>query len=121
MKLLKGIMGSVIILASLSIQAIAASPAEDEAIETIADRSLQFVKVDRRQEAEELLNVFSERFLDAASEGNLYSMDEINVVTIALDDAMKTIQDTEKSNQEAVNEMTKFRLAYDAVNHEKSP
>lgn len=121
MKLLKGIMGSVIILASLSIQAMAASPAEDEAIETIADRSLQFVKVDRRQEAEELLNVFSERFLDAASEGNLYSMDEINVVTIALDDAMKTIQDTEKSNQEAVNEMTKFRLAYDAVNHEKSP
>ncbi len=121
MKLIKGVLGSVIIVASLSIQAIAASPAEDEAIETIADQSLQFVKVDRRQEAEELLNVFSKRFLDAAAQGNLYSMDEINIVTIALEDALNTIQDTEKTNQEAVNEMTKFRLAYDAVSHEKSP
>ncbi|KMY46387.1 hypothetical protein AC622_07880 [Bacillus sp. FJAT-27916] len=109
------------IVASLSIQAIAASPAEDKAIETIADQSLQFVKVDRRQEAEELLNVFSERFLDMASQGNQYSMDEINIVTIALEDAMNAVQDTEKSNQEAVNEMTKFRLAFDAVSHDKSP
>ncbi|MGM9930793.1 sporulation protein YpjB [Pradoshia sp.] len=121
MKLLKGVIGSVIIVASLSIQAIAASPAEDKAIETIADQSLQFVKVDRRQEAEELLNVFSERFLDMASQGNQYSMDEINIVTIALEDAMNAVQDTEKSNQEAVNEMTKFRLAFDAVSHDKSP
>lgn len=121
MKLLKGVIGSVIIVASLSIQAIAASPAEDKVIETIADQSLQFVKVDRRQEAEELLNVFSERFLDMASQGNQYSMDEINIVTIALEDAMNAVQDTEKSNQEAVNEMTKFRLAFDAVSHDKSP
>lgn len=121
MKLLKGVMGSVIIVASLSIQAIAASPAEDEAIETIADQSLQFVKVDRRQEAEELLNVFSERFLDMATQGNQYSMEEINIVTIALEDAMNAIQDSESTNQEAVNEMTKFRLAFDAVNHDQSP
>ena len=121
MKLLKGVIGSVIIVASLSIQAFAASPAEDKAIETIADQSLQFVKVDRRQEAEELLNVFSERFLDAAAQDNLYSMDEINIVTIALEDAINTLRDTEKTNEEVVNEMTKFRLAYDAVSHEKSP
>lgn len=121
MKLMKGVIGSVIIVASLSIQALAASPAEDEAIETIADQSLQFVKVDRRQEAGELLNVFSEKFMDVAAQGNHYSMDEINIVTIALEDAMNTIQDTEKTNEEAVNEMTKFRLAYDAVSHEGSP
>jgi len=46
--------------------------------------------VERREEAEKLLLLFSDRFMQLATEGHPYSMDEINIITVAEEDSVSS-------------------------------
>lgn len=99
-----------------------ASIEEDtEGLDKLADQSLQFAKVERREEAEKLLLLFSDRFMQLATEGHPYSMDEINIITVAEEEALKALRNEEKTTDEVVNELTRFRLAVDAIHNGKYP
>lgn len=111
----------VIIISSGLITTYANGPDKSESLETLADQSLQFAKVDRREEAEQLLQAFSDKFYDLAVDGAKYTMDEINIITIAYEEALQTVQNKDKTNDEVINEITKFRLALDAVNSDGAP
>ena len=109
------------IFSSGLITTLAYEPDNSDALETLADQSLQFAKVDRRDEAEQLLQSFSDKFYDLAVDSSKYTMDEINIITIAYEEALETVQNKQKANDEVIAEITKFRLALDAVNSEGAP
>ena len=111
----------VIIISSGLITTFANGSGKSDSLETIADQSLQFAKVNRRDEAEQLLQVFSDKFYDYAVDRSDYTMDEINIITIAYEEALEAVKNKENTDDEVVTEITKFRLALDAVNNDGAP
>ena len=110
-----------IIISSSLITTFANGPDKSDSLEKLADQSLQFAKVDRRDEAEQLLQAFSDKFYEHAIDSSTYTMDEINIITIAYEEALETVKNKEKTNEEVIAEITKFRLALDAVNSDGAP
>ncbi len=110
-----------IIISSGFITTYANGPDKQNSLETLADQSLQFAKVDRRDEAERLLEAFSDKFYDQSIESSNYTMDEINIITIAYEEAIQTVKNKEKTDDEVINEITKFRLVLDAVHNDGAP
>jgi sporulation protein YpjB len=119
---LKSLFFSIVIIISSGLITTYANGADkSDSLETLADQSLQFAKVDRREEAEQLLQAFSDKFYEQAVENSNYTMDEINIITIAYEEALQTVKNKEKTNDEVINEITKFRLALDAVHTDSAP
>ncbi|MBM4762109.1 sporulation protein YpjB [Bacillus sp. B15-48] len=108
----------VVVLVMLFLLPIEVSANETQRIkklDTISDEALQMVKTYRYDDANKLLKFFQEEFLTVTSNGHIFSMDELRVITVAYNDAADALGATEIEHQERVNKVTKFRLVLDAV------
>lgn len=84
-------------------------------LDQISDEALQMVKLNRYQDAERLLGFFSDQFLTMTVREQLFSMDELRIVTVSYQDALEAVANNELTHEERVNKVTKLRLVTDAI------
>lgn len=90
-------------------------------LEQISDEALQMVKASRYEDADKLLEYFSEQFLRYTMDEHSFTMDELRIVTVAHNDAVEATKSTSMNHEERVNRVTKFRLVMDAVTSTHQP
>ncbi|RFU68482.1 sporulation protein YpjB [Peribacillus saganii] len=90
-------------------------------LDDISDEALQLARLHRYDDSAKMLNYFSEQFLEATGEEKLFSMDELRIITVAHNDALKAVKDLEQEDEEKINSITKFRLVMDAVQSTHQP
>lgn len=100
--------------------------ANDEAkvidkLDQISDEILQMVRSSRYEDAEKLLDHFSQQFLAKAVDERTFTMDELRIVTVAHNEATEAVKSTTMEHTERVNTVTKFRLVVDAVSSTEEP
>lgn len=89
------------------------SPVEE--LDNISDQALQMVKLHRYEDANRLLEYFSEEFLLVTGNGRPFAMDELRIITVAHDEALEAIANNDLGHAEKMNKVTKFRLVIDAI------
>lgn len=57
-------------------------------LDHISDEALQMVKLRRYDDAEKLLEYFSDQFLSRTGKERMFSMDELRIITVAHSDAL---------------------------------
>lgn len=88
----------------------------------ISDEALQLVKFHRYQDANKLLEYFSTHFLAETSvEEQVFTMNELRIITVAHSDAIEATANTEIQHEEIINRVTKFRLVVDAISSSSQP
>jgi sporulation protein YpjB len=90
-------------------------------LDQISDDALQMVKLNRFDDAKKLLEYFSKQFVTITSGGQLFSMDELRIVTISHNEALEAVTSPSIEQTEKINRMTKFRLVIDAVSSTHQP
>lgn len=90
-------------------------------LDKISNEALQLAKNERFEEAKQILTQFSEEFLKLNAREKLKSMDELQVITLTHESAMKTLTTTALPAEERVDSVTKFRLVIDAVHSNYQP
>lgn len=86
-----------------------------EKLNQISDEALQMTKSSRYEDAKRLLEYISDEFLTYTMGELSYTSDEIKVVSLAYQDAMEATTNTSLDHDEKINQVTKFRLAVDAI------
>jgi len=94
---------------------------EWERLDEISDEALQLAKNERFEEAKQILSHFSEEFLKLNARDKLKSMDELQVITLTHESAIKTLTASAMPAEERVNSVTKFRLVIDAIRSDHQP
>ncbi|PLS16334.1 sporulation protein YpjB [Bacillus sp. M6-12] len=90
-------------------------------LDDISDEALQLARLHRYDDSAKMLTYFSEKFLEATGEEKLFSMDELRIITVAHNDAVKAVKDSGQDDKEKINSITKFRLVMDAVQSTHQP
>lgn len=86
-----------------------------EKLDDISDEALQLVKSQRYEDAQKLLDYFSDQFTSIAGTEKPLSMDEVRIVNTSRDEAMEAAASPDMKYEERLNKLTKFRLAIDAL------
>jgi sporulation protein YpjB len=106
----------IIVLLSLApFAAYAQSTSPVDKLDQISDEALQMVKMQRYEDANRLLQHFSDEFLIVTGSGRPFSMDELRIITVAHDEASEAVASAEMGHSERMNRVTKFRLVIDAI------
>ena len=123
MKLGKSVFFFILIILTLSSFPMKANGESDviDELNHIADEVLQLVRSSRYEEADRLLQHFSRQFLTDGMAGHIFSMDEVRIVTIAHDEAVKAVNDESAEHHDRVDAAIKFRLVVDAVSSTGEP
>ncbi|WP_075982115.1 sporulation protein YpjB [Bacillus massilinigeriensis] len=108
----------ILLLIPLSAEAETTSPIEK--LDRISDESLQMVKSERYEDAQKLLQYFSNQFETIKGEHSL-TMDELRMVTFFYDEALEATTGVDMMKEERIKKVTKFRLIMDALNSEYQP
>ena len=87
----------------------------------ISDEALQMVKLHRYDDAKKLLQYFSDQYLLETANGQMFSMTELRIITVAFDEAMAATTNPEMQHEEVMNRVTKFRLVIDAISSNHQP
>ncbi|WP_079509539.1 sporulation protein YpjB [Mesobacillus jeotgali] len=103
----------LLIMAPFAVYAEPQSPVEE--LDNISDQALQMVKLHRYDDANRMLEHFSEEFLLVAGNGRPFSMDELRIITVAHDEALEAVGNVDLGHAERMNRVTKFRLVIDAI------
>ncbi|WP_433742823.1 sporulation protein YpjB [Falsibacillus pallidus] len=90
-------------------------------LDKIADQSLQLAKAGKFQDSEQMMLYFSKQLTELEMKERLFSMDEMTVLTVSYNQALKAIESDEISAPERVRDMTAFRLVMDALNSQYQP
>lgn len=90
-------------------------------LELISDEALQLAKSSRYEEARKMLDYFSDEFLTYTMEESFITADELRIVTLLHQDAVEAVANAGVNHEEKVNELTKFRLAVDALSPKNEP
>lgn len=85
-----------------------------EKLNQISDEALQMAKSSRYEDAKRLLEYISDQFLTYTMGELSYSAEEIKIVSLAYQDAVKAMN-TNVNHDEKLKQVTKFRLAVDAI------
>ncbi|PLR77154.1 sporulation protein YpjB [Bacillus sp. V3-13] len=111
---------AVLLLAPISTVYSEQPPPLDK-LDSLADQALQMIKLQRYDDAGKLLEYFSEEFLAFNASERLFSMDELRIITVAHNEAVKAAGNGELNHEERLNRVTKFRLVVDAVTSTHQP
>ncbi|PLT34888.1 sporulation protein YpjB [Bacillus sp. V5-8f] len=90
-------------------------------LDEIADEALQLAKLGRYEETEKMLSYFSDRFIKVTAKEQIFSMDELRIITVSHNQAMQAVRNTGVSDAEKTNSVTKFRLVIDAIKSTHQP
>ncbi|RFU69107.1 sporulation protein YpjB [Bacillus sp. V59.32b] len=90
-------------------------------LDEISDEALQLTKLKRYEDTEKMLTYFSERFLKVTAKEQIFSMDELRIITVAHNQALETVNNNEATEAEKDNAVTKFRLVVDAIKSTHQP
>ncbi|AGK54691.1 sporulation protein YpjB [Bacillus sp. 1NLA3E] len=90
-------------------------------LDHISDEALQMVKLRRYDDAEKLLEYFSDQFLSRTGKERMFSMDELRIITVAHSDALDATKNAGIPHNEKMNRVTKFRLVVDAISSGHQP
>ncbi|MDQ0218973.1 sporulation protein YpjB [Peribacillus cavernae] len=99
----------------------AESPSNLLQLDEISDEALQLTKLKRYEDTEKMLSYFSDQFLKATAKEQIFSMDELRIITVAHNQALQAVKNNQASSAEKVNSVTKFRLVIDAINSTHQP
>ena len=86
-----------------------------------SDEILQMVKVQRYDVAIQLLDSFSDNFLQATAGSAEFSRDEMKLIYEAYEETMSKLKNEQAEYRQKVNAATKLRLVVDAVCTEQQP
>ncbi|KQL53719.1 hypothetical protein AN964_09535 [Heyndrickxia shackletonii] len=86
-----------------------------------ADEILQVTKMNHYNEAKLLLQSFSKQLSRFTKKENLFSLDEVRVLSLAQNRALKTISSSNALPVEKLNDVIAFRLVVDALNSKYQP
>lgn len=90
-------------------------------IDDVADEILQLTKMNHYNEAKLLLQSFSKEISSLAKKQNLFSMDEVKVLSLAQRQALKSVASTNTLSEEKWKDVMAFRLVVDALNSKYQP
>ena len=90
-------------------------------LDAIADQALQLTKLNRPEEAKQLLEYFSKEFSSTALQDKRLSMDEIRILTVSHHQALKSVVSTTAEPIQRVQDVTAFRLVMDAISSQYEP
>lgn len=85
------------------------------------DEILQMVKVQRYDVALKLLDSFSANFLSVTASEDVFTRDELRIISSAYEELMKQMQNQGVEHNQKVNAATKLRLVVDAVFSDQQP
>jgi len=106
---------SVLLLLIAPFAAYAEPQSPVEELDNISDQALQMVKLHRYEDANRLLDHFSEEFLLVTGNERPFTMDELRIITVAHDEAVEAVANADLGHAERMNRVTKFRLVIDAI------
>lgn len=92
-----------------------------EKLDDISDEALQMVKFQKYEEAKKLLDYFSDQFPVKTDTGRPLTMDELRIVTVSRDQAVKAAVSSNMKYEERISRLTKFRLVIDALSSKHQP
>ena len=90
-------------------------------LDALSDKALEMTKLERYEDSEKMLTYFSNLFMQITAEESIFNMDELRIITVAHNEALKAIQDEKMKNSEKVKSVTKFRLVIDAIKSTHQP
>ncbi|MED1205010.1 sporulation protein YpjB [Heyndrickxia acidicola] len=90
-------------------------------LDDVADEALQMTKLGRYDEAKQLLDYFSSIFTSETIKARQFSMDELRVLTLSHDSALRSVTSMQSSPEDKLNKVTTFRLVTDALNSRYQP
>ncbi|HWO78477.1 MAG TPA: sporulation protein YpjB [Bacillus sp. (in: firmicutes)] len=90
-----------------------------ESLSNLSEKALQLTKAGHYNRAESIMEQFSEQFQQVSSQ-MVFTMDQVQVITIAEQEARNALANSELSKDDKVSSMVKFRLVLDALvsNHQ---
>jgi sporulation protein YpjB len=90
-------------------------------LDEISNEALQMTKLKRYDDTEKMLDFFSEKFLKQTATEQIFSMDELRIITVAHNGAVQAIRNTGSAESDKMNAVTKFRLVIDAIKSTHQP
>lgn len=87
----------------------------------MSDEALQLTKSQRYDDAKKILDTFSDKFSTAALMEQSFTMDEVRIITIAHNEAVEAMTNSDMDFDDRINKVTKFRLVIDALSSTKEP
>ncbi|MEI5907205.1 sporulation protein YpjB [Bacillus spongiae] len=90
-------------------------------LDHIAGRVLEMTRAERYEEAQALLDFFSNEFSMITAQQNLLSMDELRIVLVSSEQAKQALHEPSLPSEERLKNVTSFRLAVDAIASEYEP
>lgn len=90
-------------------------------LDQISDDALQLVKSERYVYAKQMLEYFSNEFLELNVREHPFTMDELRIITISHENALQAVTSTNMKFEERVRQVTQFRLVVDAIYSEHEP
>jgi sporulation protein YpjB len=85
------------------------------------DHVLQLVKQEKFEEAKQLLDYFSDGFIQLDFKAEGFTMNEMRTITMTFEQSVEAVTAAEKSLDERIYTVTTFRLAVDALSSEHHP
>lgn len=90
-------------------------------LDALSDKALEMTKLERYEDSEKLLTYFSNLFMQVTAEESIFNMDELRIITVAHNEALKAVQDENMPNSQKIKSVTKFRLVIDAIKSTHQP
>lgn len=90
-------------------------------LDALSDKALEMTKLERYEDSEKMLTHFSDLFMQITAKESIFDMDELRIITVAHNEALKAVQDDKMENREKVKSVTKFRLVIDAIKSTHQP
>ncbi|GER66009.1 sporulation protein YpjB [Weizmannia acidilactici] len=103
-------------------KSIAKSPAGSMArLNDLSDEALQLTKNGQYEEAKNVLREFSDEFAKQSLNDKHLTMDELRILTVTHDEAVKALTKASVQPEEKVDACTSFRLVVDALQSKYQP
>ncbi|WP_100372722.1 sporulation protein YpjB [Bacillus sp. FJAT-45037] len=85
------------------------------------DQVLQLVKQEKFEEAKQLLDYFSDSFVELDFKQEGLTMNEMRTITLAFESAVEAVTSSDLALDQRIYAVTSFRLAVDAISSEHHP
>jgi len=108
-----------LLILPVSVYAEESSPVDK--LNQLSDEALQMVKLHRYEDAQKLLEYFSDQFSSITGKERSLSADELRIITLSHDEAVQATANATMNHNEKINRVTKFRLVIDAITNRYQP
>lgn len=90
-------------------------------LDNIVDQALLLTKQEKYTEAKKMLEHFGDQFIKTYPKEDHITMNDLRVITISTDEAIKALTAVTLSYDERVRKITQLRLALDALHSDQQP